>query len=330
MDREAFRGMLQARELTEEQIASSIAMAERFEAYLGEPGRAPSADTAWAFSEMLIERGDNTEDNYLALIRFCRLIRDDEMFVALLELADGGEVGDNLYRRVGERFGTEIRDEVFAGIGVAPYGTPSPEKPAFMHPVLERLEARVGHDACSELMSACLRDLPNDAYRPARERFAQAGDIDTYLRRRKEGFVAELEECRREGRPYYAQEVTDDVLDFVRADPEMGGGRREGDVVYETKIPYMTARYLEETDPTLRRYYACHCPWARDAIRDGSVRLEPVLCQCSGGYHKKHLEVIFERPLRVEVLESALEGDDRCRFAIRLPPDALDPTSPQT
>lgn len=324
MDRQGFRDMLKARGLTDEQIEASIAMAERFEAYVGEPGRAPSADTAWAFSQLLIEQGDNTEDNYLALIRYCRLIGDNEMFVALLELADGGEVGENLYRIVGEQFGEVIRDEVFAGIGVAPYGTPSPDKPAYMHPVLERLEARVGHDACSDLLSGCLRDLPDEHYESARGRYRLAGDIDSYLGQRRESFIAELEECQREGRPFYAQEITDEVLEFVRRDPEMGGGRRQGSVVYETKIPYMTKQYLTETDPTLKRYYACHCPWARDAIKDGNVRLVETLCQCSGGFHKKPLEAVFERTLRVEVLESILKGDDRCRFAIYLPNDAFE------
>jgi hypothetical protein len=33
--------------------------------------------------------------------------------------------------------------------------------------------------------------------------------------------------------------------------------------------------------------------------------------------------VIFRRPFQVEVLESVLRGDMRCRFAIRLPQEAV-------
>ena len=319
MDKQGFRDMLQSLELDAEQIEACVAIAARFEAYVDEPARKPSADTAWAFSKTLIDKGDNTVDNYIALIRYCRFIKNDEMFVALLELVDGGEVGDNLYRGVGESFGTEVRDEVFSGIGVAPYGTPSPDKPAYIHPVIERLEARVGHDACSEFLSASLRDLPDEHFLSEREEFRQAGDIDAYLRQTKEAFVARLEACQREGRLFFAQEITAEVLDFVRSDPEMGGGQREGNTIYETKIPYMAKQYLAETDPTLRRYYACHCPWARDAIKNGDVKLAEVFCQCSGGFHKKSWEVISERPLKVEVLESVLKGDSRCRFAIHLP-----------
>ena len=324
MNKQGFRDRLQSLGLNEEQIEASISIAERFEAYVHQPDRIPSADTAWAFSQLLIEEGNNTEENYIALIRYCQFIKNNDMFVAMLELVDGGEVGDNLYRRVSERFGTEIRDEIFTGIGVAPYGTPSPDKPAYMQPVIERLEARVGDEACNEFLSASLRDLPDEYFLSEREKFRQAGNIDAYLLQRKEAFLTGLEECQLEGRLFFAQEITEEVLDFVRNDPEMGGGRREGNIIYETKIPYMTKQYLAEADPALKRYYACHCPWARDAIKNSGVKLAEIFCQCSGGFHKKPFEVIFERPLKVKVLESILKGGSRCRFAIYLPEEAFE------
>jgi hypothetical protein len=113
------------------------------------------------------------------------------------------------------------------------------------------------------------------------------------------------------------------VLALVENDPEIESGRREGSIVYVTKIPYMAKEFLAETDPTLRRYYACHCPWAREAIRQSERELFGDFCYCSGGYHKKPWEVIFRRPIRVEVLESALRGNLRCRFAIHLPDEAV-------
>ncbi len=313
--------MLELAGLDRDAIEASIAMARRFEAHVRQPGNTPTAETAWAFSRLLIEEGMNNRANYMALVRYCRFIRDDEAMVAFLELVDGGEVGENLYRMVGERFGLDIRDEVFAGIGVAPYGTPSPEKPAYVQPVVSRLERQIGAEASSEFLSACLRDLPAEYFLPEYEMYSTSADIDDYLRQRKDAFMAELEACQREGRLFFAQEITQGVLDFVRNDPEIGGGRRVGNVIYETKIPYMAQKYLDEDDPTTKRYYACHCPWARDAIRKGDVEPAKTFCQCSGGFHKKPLEAALGKPLRVEVLESALRGDTRCRFAIYLETD---------
>lgn len=320
MDQQGFRNLLMNCNLPEDRLAPALALAARFDAYLS--GKPATAETAWAFSKLLIEAGHNTEENYLTLLRYSRFIHNQDMYVAFMELVDGGEVAGNLYRIVGKRFGRQLRQEIFEGIGVVPYGTPTPEKPAYLQPVIERLEAKIGKEACAEFLSAGLRDLPTRYYLGERRKYKQAADIDAYLRQRKADFVAQLEACLREGRPFFAQEITETVIAFVRRDPEMGGGRRVGNILYETKIPYLTQKYLDETDPVLRRYYACHCPWAREAIKHGDVRLAETFCYCSGGFHKKAFEVIFKQALKVEVLESALKGDDRCRFAIYLPVEA--------
>jgi hypothetical protein len=320
MDQPGFRILLLKRNVPEEKITPALALTERFDAYIS--GKPATAQTAWAFSKVLIQEGANSEENYITLVRYCRFIQNHEMYVAILELVDGGEVADNLYRKVGKRFGKRVREEVFAGIGVAPYGTPTPEKPAYLQPVIERLEEKFGKEVCADFLSSSLRSLPTRYFLGDRRQYRKAGSMDAYLRQRKEAFVAQLEACLREGRPFFAQEITQEVIDFVRSDPEIGGGRRQGNIVYETKIPYMAQEYLTETDPILRRYAYCHCPWAREAIRNGDVRLAETFCNCSGGFHKKAFEVIFQQPLKVEVLESVLKGDDRCRFAIHLPSEA--------
>ncbi|MBN1139162.1 MAG: hypothetical protein JXM73_21460 [Anaerolineae bacterium] len=323
MDKEGFRQMLHARKLSDEQIEASIALAERFELFLHDSGRPSSGESAWAFSELLIQEGQNTEDNYFALARYGRFTDNNDIYVAVLELLDGAEAQANLHRRVGEVFGQEVRDEVFAGIGVSPLGLPSSVKPRFMHPVVERLQSQVGEEECERLLSGCLRDLPDRYFRGERRKYQKAGDIDEYLKKKHQAFVRQLIKCQREGQLFFAQEITDAVVAFVQNDPEIESGRREGDVVYVSKIPYMAKHYLAETDPTLKRYYACHCPWAREAIRSGDVRFAQTFCYCSGGFHKKPWEVIFKRPLEVQVLESVLRGDLRCRFAIHLPQEAI-------
>jgi len=324
MDKQGFRTMLQTRKLSDDKIESAIALVERFERFAEDAGAMPTAEVAWAFSERLIQKGQNTEDNYLALARYGLFTKDDALFVAILELLDGAEVQGNLYRRVAEVFGEDVRDEVFAGIGAAPLGLPTSDKPRTMHPVIEKLEAKVGMEACKALLADSLRDLPDAYYVDARQRYQESGDLDEYLRRKKQAFVEQLETCQREGRLFFAQEITDEVLTFVKGDPEIGGGRREENaagcvVVYETKIPFMTTAYLAETDPTLKRYFYCHCPWAREAIKNGDVALTATFCNCSAGFHKKPWEVALGKPVRAEVLESVLKGDDRCRFAIYLP-----------
>ena len=318
MDKQGFRVMLEERKVPVEKLDAALSLAERFENYAQHSNGGFSTETVWAFSKVLIEEKQNTEENLITLARYGLFIRNNPIFVAFLEALDGSEAQENLYRRVAERFGEAVRDEVFAGIGVIPFGIPTPEKPGYMQPVIERLEQVTGAEACKEFLSDCLRDLPDEIYASEREVYGSCKDIDEYLVKKKQRFVAQLEICQREGRLFFAQEITDEVLEFVRSEPEMGGGVRDGNVVYETKIPFMTREYLAEDNETLKRFYYCHCPWARYAVKNNE-KVTPAFCNCSAGFHKKPWEIALGKKVKVDVLESVLQGDTRCRFAIHLP-----------
>ena len=319
MDREGYRELLRLRKVSDEKIEAAIAMVERFESYLVSKGGVANAAIAWEFCNILIQEGQNTFDNLLALGRYGLFIKNNALYVAILELLDGAEVQPNLYQKVGLTFGTELREEVFAGIGISQLGLPPTEKPFDMFPVIDRLERKVGKEKTKDLLTACLRDLPDEHFLEERDKYLQAGSIDEYLVVKHQALVEWLRKCQQNGDLFYAQEITDDVLRYVEEHPETESGVRKGKVLYITKIPYNTKEYLTATDPVLKRYYACHCPWAREAIKSGNLRLNPIFCNCSGGYSKKPWEVIFGQPLKVEVLESALLGDYRCRFAVHLP-----------
>ena len=319
MDRVGYRELLKSRKVSEEKIEASIAIAERFEAYLGAMGGKPASETTWEFCKLLIQEKQNTYDNLLALARYGRFIKDNRIYVAILELLDGAEVQPNLYQKVGTLFGNTIRDEVFAGIGLSPLGLPSPDKPYDLFPVLDRLIGAVGYEQVEQLLSACLRDLPDEYFLDEREKYIKSPNIDAFLVRKHQELVEELQKCQRESQLFFSQEITDEVVNYVRDHPETECGVREGNILYITKIPYNAKEYLVETDPVLKRFYVCHCPWARHAIKNGNLHLDPVFCNCSGGFSKKPWELIFGQTLKVEVLESALKGDFRCRFAVHLP-----------
>lgn len=325
MDKNGFQKMLEGRNVPAEKIPAAIALADRFEEFILSTEEGFTPQVAWDFSKILIAENLNTEENFITLARYGLFIKNNPIYVAFLEVLDGGEAQENLYNRVAEFHGTALRDQVFGGIGISPFGIPTTDKPGFMHPVIERLEQSIGSEATRDLLADSLRDLPDAYYQQDRELFFSCQDIDEYLIKKKAAFIQQLETCQREGRLFFAQEVTDEVLDYVRNTPEMGAGIREDDIIYETKIPFLTKEYLAEEDQQLKRYYYCHCPWAREAVKSGG-KVAPIFCNCSAGFHKKPWEVMFEQPIHVDVLESVLKGDDRCRFAIHLPPHPLFPT----
>ena len=320
MDREGFRELLRDRQVPEAQIEGQIGLVERFEAYSGGP---PTADDVRAFSATLIREGLNTWDNLAALVRYGHFTKNHPVYVAALELIDGSEVLEGLYAKLGRATGEEVRDEVFAGITLPPLGTPSAEKPAITRALMERMEQLVEPETCQQILSGSLRNLEDAWYVDERIKYAESGGIDAYLERRGQDLIAHLEKLKDEGGLYFTQPVTDEVIDFVLRNPEIHQGVRQGKVLYETKIPYMTLEYLAATDDRLKRYTYCHCPWVRESLRAGDVTVSPTFCLCSAGFHKKSWEVIFEQPLHAEVVETVLLGDPRCRFAIHLPEEAL-------
>ncbi len=319
MDKEGFGELLRSRKVSEEMIAPSIDLAERFEAFTLAPGNSPDAQTTWQFCNMLINEEQNTYDSLLTIARYGRFIRNNAIYIAIVEVLDGAEAQPNLFQKVGEVFGDYLRNEVFEGIGVSPMGLPPAEKPFDMFPVIDRLVFRVGQEQTKRLLSPSLRDLPDEYYRGDVQTYHRSSNIDEYLRRKHRSLVRHLRKLQRAGELFYTQEITDEVVAFIEINQEIESGVRDGNVLYISKIPYNTKQYLATTDPTLKRFYACHCPWARQSIKNGNLHLDPVFCYCSGGYVKKPWEVIFGQTLKVELLESVIKGDFHCRFAVHLP-----------
>jgi len=321
MDREGFRQSLHERQVPVEQLDAQVALAERFEAFAASP---PTAGDVRAFSAILVEEGLSSWENLVTLVRYGRFTGNNPVVIAAIELVDGSEVLDRLYEKLGEAVGEEKRDKVFAGIDLPPIGTPPTEKPRITQTVMERLEQLIDPDTCHRLLAGSLRDLRDEWYLEERTKYHECGDVDTYLARKGDEFIAQLETLRDNGGLYFTQPITDEVIDFVQAHPEIRQGVREGSTLYEIKIPYMTAEYLAASDDRLKRYYYCHCPWVRESLKAADFEVSPTFCLCSAGFHKKSWEVIFDQPLEADIVDTVLKGDPWCKIAIHLPQEALD------
>ena len=320
MDRRGFQEFLEDRKLTEEEISTSIDLAEKFEAFLSAAGiTKPGKEDATVFSARLIDEGLNTLPNYYALARYGLFIGSDDVYVAVLDLLDGEEAMGNLHRRIGKVMGEEQRDEIFEGIDVPALGTPNSEKVNTNRRVMERLENVADSSESDEIFADSLRDLDDAWYGDDKKLYEECSDMDEFLDRSAQNFITHLEKLRDDGELFFSQEITDEIVEYVRSEPLIARGRRKGDILYEVKIPHQTKEFLAESDKQKKRYFYCHCPWVKESLIDGESAIPTRFCDCSAGFHKKRWEVIFEQPLRAEVVESVLKGDDRCMIAIHLP-----------
>jgi hypothetical protein len=267
----------------------------------------------------MIEEKLNTYDNYVGVALYGRFLGRMDIRNAVVALLDGAEAMGNLYDKVEAELGPKKRDAIFAEVEVPPLGSPNTQKPKVTQVVMERLESAVGEEGTKALLSDCLRDLEDDWFLENRKKYLESSDFDEFLKMKGDDFIDQLEKIKQEDGFYFNQKITDEVIQYVESNPEIRQGVREGNILYETKIPYMTIEYLAETDEDMRRYYYCHCPWVRESLRMDDVEVSPTFCNCSAGFHKKYYEVVLDQPLKAEVLETVLAGDLWCRFAIHLP-----------
>lgn len=328
MDKEGYRGYLTDRDqpIPEEEIVEAIKMVEKFEEFLKQFDKTletASSTEAHKFSKVLIEEGHNSWTNYAALTRYGYFIKNMDLYLAVFELLDGAEVMDVLYDRLGEYVGDEKRDEILSKEDLPPFGIPSSEKVDVTRDVMGKMEELLDSETCKKTLAAVAHGLPKDFRKGEREKYLDSDDIDDYLKKKRESVMEVMQAHRDEGTLFFGQEINDAVLEFLKSRPDVLVGERRGDIIYHTKIPYMAKKYLEETDERMKRYYACHCAWARESIKTGEEEVSPTFCYCSAGFTKMPWEAALDQPLETEMVKSVLQGDFECSFIIHLPKDMV-------
>ncbi len=93
----------------------------------------------------------------------------------------------------------------------------------------------------------------------------------------------------------------------MKNNAQIEGGTRKGNILYAEKIPYMTKKFLNETDENMKKHFYCHCVWVREALKTGEVNVPSKFCKCSAGYYKNQWDVILDQTVEVEVLETILD-----------------------
>ena len=317
-----FRKYLQERKLSAENADFAVSAVREFEEYLEEKGTSFESAGLGVLKEyvsLLIEEGKNSMDRLVAIARYCNLARKNEYYVYFASILGARNVLPDLGERLATIAGEETRTKVFQGFELPPLGSPQENYPRLTRMIVDRMEAELPSETCKKILTWNYHRVPAEPFKEKKERFEKADSIDEYLKDEHKRFIEELKGFMKEGRIWYEQEITPEVLEFVMGNQEICTGVRHGERIYLTKIPYAPKQYMKEKAPTLKRYYACHCPLARSAIRDRKTKISPTLCYCSCGFAKLGFDVIFGEPVEVELLESALKGDMRCRFAIKIP-----------
>ncbi|MBD3191631.1 MAG: hypothetical protein GF308_13370 [Candidatus Heimdallarchaeota archaeon] len=324
---EEFRTFLLEKELPEEKVASYLKGVRGFIQFLEDKNESIFSFTSGKlieYADQLVSRDKEAAVSLvLGLWNYFPYIGKYQYLEELIDIAESASAMGNLYKRIADWHGEEIRDEIFKDIAIPPLGARPEKKPPVTREVMKRLEEKLGEEKTVELLRPCLHGRPGDDSKD-KETFLELKDLDTFLTKKYQVLVKQVEKHRDEGTAMFAQLVDDEVVDYVKKVPTMGTGVREGNKIIVSKIPYQMKRLLNTKDEQMKRYYLCYCPWIRGAIKDGTEKeISSNFCYCSGGFFKLYWDKIFDQSVEVEPLKTALWGDLVCKFAIEIPEEIM-------
>lgn len=261
-----------------------------------------------------------TQEVFLGVARYMRLMQFNQQYVHLLKYWGGVGVIDSILTQLTEQEGQEMAQTLKDTLNLPKFGQTPEELPIPTQQFIEALESLLPKDRLISVMAGNHHGIPREVFLEEKAFYEAAHSLDAYLADLQVRKIAELQHHCDTQTVWYEQTITQAVVDFANSNQEIMSAVRVGDKLYATKIPYDPDNYLKTTDPQMKAYYACHCPFVRESILNPPVDgpISENWCYCSGGFAKYPFEVIFERPLTVKLLNSALKGDAFCRFEISL------------
>jgi hypothetical protein len=323
LNQEGFKRFCLERKLSQKTVKAHLKIVKEFETFLENKCKGRSITKATSsnllsFVGHLARENRNTWDNLIPLARYALFINNKKMLISTLELLDGSDVLEKLSNTIKQTAGEAKHKALFKGIELPPLGTTPKDKQNITKKFVDNLETELGISKCREVLLSGPHAEPKEQFMPEQKKFLESTSIDDYLRKKHQEYIGELENHMKEKTLYYTQEITKEVLDYVKETPTCQVGVRDGEIIYVTKIPYMAKKYLREKDPKKKRYYACHCGWVREAIKS-DTKVSPNFCYCSAAFEKRLWDVIFGQDVKADVLKTVLGGDQICKFAIHIP-----------
>lgn len=113
------------------------------------------------------------------------------------------------------------------------------------------------------------------------------------------------------------KDPVDAVIEFMNNDPGWNEPPvRKGNEIYCEKKPSDPKAYAEAKTDLERKQAYCFCPIIKPNIDKGMPKS---YCYCGAGWFRQQWEAATGKEVKVEVLTSVLNGDDKCSFKVILP-----------
>ncbi len=322
MDENILTELYRKRGISKQKLDAAIEAVRKLEEFLSAEGVLLSdadVERVRCYCNSLSADRDPPVDDFRAIARYFYLTGRSDIYLYFTPLFGGGGVLESIRDRAEELEGKDVAERVFSQVCIKPAGTPPEHLPPCAAKLMDNLINELPPERYRKILAGNHHGIPKESFEKEHGFLKAAGSLDIYLADRHERMISELQEHCDKGLIWYEQLITQEVVELVRSEPEMLSANRDGGILHITKIPYDPARWLNEKDPEMKKYHACHCPFVREALRSKGTKPAADWCYCSCGFEKWMFDNLLGADLEVELLESVLLGHDRCRFAVKLP-----------
>lgn len=207
--------------------------------------------------------------------------------------------------------GEEIKKKVLQGSQRLSSVSSRDEIIGWTKEAMDRLDALLNEEKRIRIMTGCACRYPQSELQDLKGMYDKTRNVNLIHKMLQDKFVSFLRNSLR---------LNDRLVQDVISRGWGLAGVKKGNTIVATKIPKSgnLVEYIGEKDLDKRRSLYCHCPRIRHAI-GSKTQISSTYCYCGAGFYKGIWEYVLQQPVRVELVESVLKGDDVCRVTIHLP-----------
>jgi hypothetical protein len=313
---QSFIQFLKQKGKSEEVISLASELLESFQK--GEENGTEQIDYVKKFAEEQIAGTEKAIDKIIILFWYHNFIQNKVASTYLITLLGTLNVMENQKKRMTELYGKTIAENVFSELEFPTIGSDLGQYPQAINQYLSKMNENLDEKECQNVLAGNHHDIDVKNFAEDKQKFAEASSLEDFLTEKHQRLIATLTWHSETGELWFEQVITPEVVEYVKVHQEIQTGVVAGNRIINQKIPYNPSAWLQETNATMKRYYACHCPFVRESILSGEA-VSSLWCYCSGGFTKLFFDYLFDCDLEVELLESVLAGSEVCKFAIKIP-----------
>lgn len=318
MNQDLFAQRYQKLNESDESIKMCINTILQFERYTKKEVEETTIEDIKEYSNYLIDHNLNIYNNYIHLARYYYYINYKNHYIHMTKYFNSHGVLENIINRISLYETKDKKDIVIKDMKLPAFGTDSTDLPQDTAHFMEVLTKHLDKKTCDKILAGNNHSIPKQSFEKEKKHYMDSASFEDYLQERHKRKVQELQDHLDQNKVWFEQVITQEAIDHVKGNQEILSGVIKDEKLYVTKIPYDIRNFLETTDDTLKKYYACHCTFVRENIKNNTSDIPKEWCNCSGGFAKFPFEVILDQPLNVTLLNTPLDGDNFCRFEIDL------------